>query len=770
MPRVLGKAAALNAANSAVNNTSVPVLQSPEQGASQNSATLTTNSKLSAGIPRTDSPSSELSVDTNTSTVTVATSTSTSSSTEDEVVEDMSDILKGSHSTSTSTSAIQCPICQETMISLLQLNRHLDDVHSGKPQSRNASGKPASHRKNTSTNIQPNSPTKLRHSQHKSNGKSSNVRHSSSVPFEISTSHYQPTTGHDQCKVCRRGLNIRAGVVNCRHCGKLCCSNCTRFEMKLNKRANHDPEAGIWSRVCEHCYMQRPGFSLPPQPGSDRDLTSQFTFQRSKHINQRQMESNRLEQRLMTLIEALDGPSPATSGPVSPAVMSPQERPRSPFTENPYFPSSPSPLSNAELNNTTNSRPSPSPLLARSQSLGGFLASPSLKTLRSSFPASPSLNIGMFRKSIEKRVTLWQDDKQVAKCPLCTHSFNYTLRKHHCRICGRVVCGDAQTQCSLEIPVSILKEKLLQGQDESSSAPNSVPGSPSPMASPSPSPNLTNLSVNNVLYPRPSDNSHAIRVCRDCKDTMFARRNFQYQTHNEPTPELIKVFLLLDKVRHNISSKLLREFEDSLLVVENPQLVTEPNSSGQNNHRNPSAARKKLMDAFVQYDTLAKRIGMCHVESTVEKRLQSRMMSVAEQFLQDTMVPLRAVPKVLKKSIGSDLSDNSSINSGGSNNNGNYSYVQFKDLAPDSQQYETPSKQESQLDRMSRRTRLAAETKLYQDQLIVLQEQEYLVRNMMEDAKKSRRFDEVAPLLQSVEELQREISKIESLLAHNADA
>ncbi|KAI1259283.1 FYVE zinc finger-domain-containing protein [Xylariaceae sp. FL1019] len=38
----------------------------------------------------------------------------------------------------------------------------------------------------------------------------------------------------------------------------------------------------------------------------------------------------------------------------------------------------------------------------------------------------------------------WQPDQAVANCPICNVQFGMITRKHHCRKCGRVVCG----QCS----------------------------------------------------------------------------------------------------------------------------------------------------------------------------------------------------------------------------------------------------------------------------------------------------------------------------------
>ncbi|QSZ30089.1 hypothetical protein DSL72_004609 [Monilinia vaccinii-corymbosi] len=38
-------------------------------------------------------------------------------------------------------------------------------------------------------------------------------------------------------------------------------------------------------------------------------------------------------------------------------------------------------------------------------------------------------------------VPRWQPDSEVTQCPICTASFGWLSRKHHCRKCGRVVCN-----------------------------------------------------------------------------------------------------------------------------------------------------------------------------------------------------------------------------------------------------------------------------------------------------------------------------------------
>ena len=43
------------------------------------------------------------------------------------------------------------------------------------------------------------------------------------------------------------------------------------------------------------------------------------------------------------------------------------------------------------------------------------------------------------------RVPQWQHDEEVSVCPLCQKAFSLLFRRHHCRKCGRVVCGNCSS-------------------------------------------------------------------------------------------------------------------------------------------------------------------------------------------------------------------------------------------------------------------------------------------------------------------------------------
>jgi rabenosyn-5 len=69
------------------------------------------------------------------------------------------------------------------------------------------------------------------------------------------------------------------------------------------------------------------------------------------------------------------------------------------------------------------------------------------------------------RKAIEQSIVTWEDDASVSKCPFCKQEFgSWTFRRHHCRICGRVVCADPQTGCSSEVGLNIASRKSAPPQ------------------------------------------------------------------------------------------------------------------------------------------------------------------------------------------------------------------------------------------------------------------------------------------------------------------
>ena len=60
------------------------------------------------------------------------------------------------------------------------------------------------------------------------------------------------------------------------------------------------------------------------------------------------------------------------------------------------------------------------------------------------------------QRQLEQSVVAWEEDANILRCPFCQQEFsNYSFRRHHCRLCGRVVCGDPLTGCSTEVGLNV---------------------------------------------------------------------------------------------------------------------------------------------------------------------------------------------------------------------------------------------------------------------------------------------------------------------------
>ena len=65
------------------------------------------------------------------------------------------------------------------------------------------------------------------------------------------------------------------------------------------------------------------------------------------------------------------------------------------------------------------------------------------------------------RRQLEQKVVAWEDDALVSNCPYCKQTFSKLgIRKHHCRLCGKVVCGDGRTECSSEVGLNVTSCRL----------------------------------------------------------------------------------------------------------------------------------------------------------------------------------------------------------------------------------------------------------------------------------------------------------------------
>ncbi|KAI1474893.1 hypothetical protein F4774DRAFT_399054 [Daldinia eschscholtzii] len=571
--------------------------------------------------------------------------------------------LGGPSTGSQSGSKLVCPICDEEMLTLLQLNRHIDDVHQELPEFEQDEVKSWIDKQVLKAKkFQPLSliNQKLRGLEvFESNesppppapaaGRASKgpISDSPLDPDDIITkAHWQRQGLNDLCTdpACGKRLGAVNGSINCRQCGRLFCEEHTMYQMKLSRSASHEPVRGYWYRVCETCYKSREGYN--DHNGLIRDHMQEFAAIRRKKVDRQTLEISRLEKRLTKLTQLL-----------------------------------------AHL-----------PEDAGVSSGGASLLSP-LAAQRNQ------------RKAIEQSIVTWEEDGKVPKCRFCKQEFTWTFRRHHCRICGRVVCADPQTNCSSEVGLNV--------------ANSSLPSSEKPGGGGS-------ISVD-------------VRMCRDCKSTIFSKRDFMESVVHKPPDQ--RAYETLKQFERGIQL-ILPTFQKALLPLQD-----ENNPPSHAQIQEASKIRKRLTDSFTKYDVAARRIRDMKTDSPTQRQLQKAIHQAASAFLHMHMLPLKNLPRMLKHNSSSSSSAKSRLIVNG--------HV-ASPLRNGTDRLETASQTSEASTAVSA---LETEEKELRERLIVLEEQKYMVQTMISGAHGARRFEEVSALTRNVEELETEIESVKRKVA-----
>jgi hypothetical protein len=241
-------------------------------------------------------------------------------------------------------------------------------------------------------------------------------------------------------------------------------------------------------------------------------------------------------------------------------------------------------------------------------------------------------------------------------------------------------------------------------------------------------------------------------MCKDCQRTIFSKADFARELATQ-TPDQ-RAYQNLLQFEHGVRL-LLPKFQRTLLTLQDPEKPPTPAQLAE-----ASKVRKRLTDAFTQYDVAARRIRDMPTESPTQARLQKAVYQQATNFLHIHMLPLKSIPKVLKRSTpnGRPLSPNTNGKPQSALASINYNAITNENNS-------RPSSSRNSSISSAALTALEAEEKELRERLIVLEEQKFMVSDMIADANKRRKFDEVGSLAQNVEDLTREIDQIQAQLA-----
>lgn len=342
------------------------------------------------------------------------------------------------------------------------------------------------------------------------------------------------------------------------------------------------------------------------------------------------------------------------------------------------------------------------------------------------------------RKLLEQSVITWEDDATVPKCPFCQQEFAWTFRRHHCRICGRVVCADPQTACSSDVGLNV--EAAVNGHN-----PHAVKA----------------VATTEKHPPSPGAQQHTIdvRMCRDCIHTIFSKREFEATIAAKPADQ--RAYETLRQFERGIR-QIMPVFQRALLALQ-----PEGPGGGPDESRPPpthaqiqeaSKIRKRLTDAFTKYDLAARRLRDLKTDSKAQLRLQQSIYAAATAFLHTHMLTLKSVPHVLRSRSSQAAASQSrllALQHRPSSSVSSVSPLRNGEPATSSDP-ETASQAGSEAS--TQVSALESEERDLRERLVVLEEQRFMVADMVSSARGARRSEEVSALSHNLDELDAEIA------------
>ncbi|KAK3067722.1 carboxypeptidase Y-deficient [Teratosphaeriaceae sp. CCFEE 6253] len=242
-----------------------------------------------------------------------------------------------------------------------------------------------------------------------------------------------------------------------------------------------------------------------------------------------------------------------------------------------------------------------------------------------------------------------------------------------------------------------------------------------------------------------------IRLCKDCQRTIFSKADFARELGAQ-TPDQ-RGYQNLAQFEHGIRL-LLPRFQRLLLALQDPEKPPSPAQLAE-----AGKVRKRLTDAFTQYESAARRMRDLPSESQTQQKLQNAVYQQAMSFLHVHMLPLKSIPKMLKHATPGGRPNAPHTNG---KPQGALASIKYDELANGNGS--RPSSSRASSTSSAQVTALEAEEKELRERLIVLEEQKFFVSEMIADANKRRKFDEVAALAQNVEDLSRELDQIQGQL------
>ncbi|XP_014790585.1 rabenosyn-5 [Octopus bimaculoides] len=222
------------------------------------------------------------------------------------------------------------------------------------------------------------------------------------------------------------------------------------------------------------------------------------------------------------------------------------------------------------------------------------------------------------RKVFEKTVVPWVNDADVPMCPSCARTFIVTRRRHHCRLCGGIVCD----RCSHFMSFSFAKkltDPAFNFQKESGFLKRSG----------------SDTSLNSMFS---AEGEQHIRTCLDCRRLLERRDSLVEQRNLKPV-----IVQLYEKLRTCIeeAEQQLPRFLPMVESLSNGESTYSLNEANQ--------LRCQLLKLYEYIDIISKKILTLGVNNETspplrQLYLQRAIRTFSSNFLKENLSGIQQLP------------------------------------------------------------------------------------------------------------------------------
>ena len=248
------------------------------------------------------------------------------------------------------------------------------------------------------------------------------------------------------------------------------------------------------------------------------------------------------------------------------------------------------------------------------------------------------------RKSHEQAVVSWLPEDVVKLCPNCAKSFNLTRRKHHCRLCGSIMCGDCSDYVPFDMarrlinPATISKYETTENtiDNKGNIDRHNTPGSGKSLEKSKLNPSYDNLAKNLAELTGIAESQQQFRTCTFCAENVQKRDARVTLTTENLSPILQRYYeklreLMIDGTK---MSKEYRELAKKLNAGEPATKLTIEEAK---------LLRIRLLKAAENVSAVSKAIVTLDEEEST-KNLRLRIQVSSMNFVKETLVGLPGIP------------------------------------------------------------------------------------------------------------------------------